>query len=129
MELSSKHGRPLSALQAALHELSIPSAALPLRMQAPAVCRIKKPGGGDYQVGWFEAKPGGGTCYMGDVRKMWSIQTPIGFNSLDWAKNGTAYGMQVRLPAKCRATTGVSGCRRGGRGRQGPSLALGHSHD
>ncbi|KAL4445425.1 hypothetical protein ABPG77_011250 [Micractinium sp. CCAP 211/92] len=43
-----------------------PSAAA----QAPAVCRIKKPGGGDYQVGWFEAKPGGGTCYMGDVRKM-----------------------------------------------------------
>ncbi|KAL4427962.1 hypothetical protein ABPG75_002051 [Micractinium tetrahymenae] len=62
--------------------------------QAPAVCRIKKPSGGDFQVGWFDAKPGGGTCYMGDVAKMWGIQTPIGFNSLDWAKNGTAYGMQ-----------------------------------
>lgn len=63
--------------------------------QAPAVCRIKRPGGGDVRLGWFEPKPGGGTCYMGDVRKAWGIQTPIGFNSLDWAKNGTTYGMQL----------------------------------
>lgn len=96
-------------------------------LQAPAVCRIKRPGGGDVRLGWFEPKPGGGTCYMGDVRKAWGIQTPIGFNSLDWAKNGTTYGMQVCLPSACRATAGLPGCRPGRRSSASPAFAVGCS--